>query len=389
VKTLIYFYERYIAPTGGPSGYLWNLKSCRDERSDKEISFLNEEDFKPFLTYRIRHKIHSLHNRKTELSAKAARISEILYQSGQKGPFDLGDYDIVHFHSTFDLYSQKTNLEDYHGKVILTSHTPKRPYNEYVEDILTREEYEQEKELFDRTAEFDEYAFRRADYIIFPCKDAEEPYYHTWDKYPDIRDERKYIYLPTGVPGISARKDASQVRRELGIPDNRFVICYVGRHIPVKGYDRLISIFGKLENVTVICCGRPGDIPAPESKDWIEIGWTDDPYSYINAADLFILPNRETYFDLSLLETISLGKRCLISLTGGNKTFAGREDCGIYTFSTEDEAAELIRQLMNDGPEVIASQLKAQNALYCEKYTLDIFYDRYKEILRRISNESR
>ena len=33
---------------------------------------------------------------------------------------------------------------------------------------------------------------------------------------------------------------------------------------------------------------------------WIEIWWTDKPYEIIKASDIFILPNKETYFDLIL-----------------------------------------------------------------------------------------
>lgn len=56
-------------------------------------------------------------------------------------------------------------------------------------------------------------------------------------------------------------------------------------------------------------------------EKWIEAGWVDDPYSIINASDIFVLPNRETYFDLILLEVMSLGKPVLLPYNGGNKYF--------------------------------------------------------------------
>lgn len=388
MKTLIYFFEKYISPSGGPSGYLYNLKKRRDELSDNEIVFLNEKDFDPKLSYKVMHKMHCLGAPRKELSDHAAWIEEVLYQSGKKGPFDLSGYDVIHFHSIIDMYSQKKNLEGFKGKVLLTSHTPKMPYREYIEDTLDHDEYLKHKDLFDRVEEFAEYSFRNADYLVFPCKYAEEPYYHTWDAYPEIRDEKKILYLPTGVPKISVRRSREEIRKELNIPEDRFVISFVGRHISVKGYDRLVSLFGKLSNVTVLCCGREGAVKHPDSPDWIEIGWTDDPFSYVNASDLFFLPNRETYFDLSLLETMSFGKCSLISLTGGNKTFAGREDCGIYTFGTDEQALELVRSIMETEPEKIRAEEAAQVQLYEEEYTVARFYDRYKDMLRKIDHET-
>ncbi len=388
MKTLIYFQEKYISPSGGPSGYLYNLKKRRDELADPEIFFLNERDFHAILPYRVMHKLHSMRTSGRELSANAAWIEEVLYQSERNGPFDLNEFDVVHFHSTIDMYSQKKNLERFKGKVLLTSHTPKMPYREYIEDTLEHDEYLRYKEIFDHVEEFAEYSFRNADYVVFPCEYAEEPYYHTWDEYSRIRDPKKIMYLPTGVPKVSVRKTRSEIRRSLNIPDDRFVISFVGRHISVKGYDRLISLFEKLDNVTVLCCGKAGPFKHPESPDWIEIGWTDDPFSYVNASDLFILPNRETYFDLSLLEMMSIGKCSLISLTGGNKTFAGKQDCGIYTFKTDEEALEQIKFLMDTDKELIKSEEAAQVRLYEAEYTVSRFYSRYKDMLGKICHES-
>ena len=172
----------------------------------------------------------------------------------------------------------------------------------------------------------------------------------------------------------------------------------------MKGYDRVIRIFEKLENVTVVCCGKEGAIRSPKSENWIEIGWTDDPFSYVCASDLFILPNRETYFDLALLETLSIGKTMLLSRTGGNKVFDGMEDRGIYLFDTEEDAVARIRELMQDGAsganesadestndvalsggEKTRKEKEAgQVLLHQEKYSMEKFCEGYKEILREI-----
>lgn len=384
MRTLIYFYEDFMSPAGGPAGYLYRLKERRDELGDNEIVFLSKKEFRRPVLYGSKNRLHKLFGTDKSLSENAKRVEQVIYESKMDGPFDLNEYDIVHFHNTFDLFSQKKNLENYKGKVILTSHTPMVPHKEFIEEYCTKEEYEKHKEILDKVAEFDRFSFERADYIMFPCKEAEEPYYHTWDIYESIRRPEKLLYVPTGAPVCTPKKTREEIRSELDIPDDRFVISFTGRHNMVKGYDSLISMFGKLDGVTVICCGKETDIRHPDSPYWIETGWTDDPYSYVNASDLFILPNRETFFDLALLETLSLGKSSLISFTGGNKRFKDKEDCGVYTYDSEEEAILKIRELMSEDKGIRAQKEARQREFSGQEYSMGKFYDRYKETLKSI-----
>ena len=434
-RVLVYFHEKYMAPSGGPAGYLYNLKryledagceksgaaagetngvadgaaaGAKNSAAEPEIVFLNDKDFHSRFSFLAKKAAQRVFSADRSLSETGKRIEQILFNSEQDGRYALDGFDAVHFHSTADMFAQKKTLENFKGKVILTSHTPKAPHREWIEDMESPDVVERERVLFERTKEFDEYAFSRADFVIFPCREAEEPYFHTWADYPKFRDEKKILYLPTGCPTCVPKKTRAEIRTELGLSDERFVISFVGRHNEVKGYDRVIRIFEKLENVTVVCCGKEGAIRSPKSENWIEIGWTDDPFSYVRASDLFILPNRETYFDLALLETLSFGKTMLLSRTGGNKVFDGMEDRGIYLFDTEEDAVARIRELMQDGAsganestdesadestndvalsggEKTRKEKEAgQVLLHQEKYSMEKFCEGYKEILREI-----
>ena len=67
--------------------------------------------------------------------------------------------------------------------------------------------------------------------------------------------------------------------------------------------------------------------------------------------------------------------------------FAGREDCGIYTFETDEDALELVRDLMQKDTDLVTEEEAAQVRLYEEEYTVSRFYGRYKEILGKICHE--
>lgn len=238
----------------------------------------------------------------------------------KRAPVDLSKYDLVHFHSTEDMYYVRGELERYTGKVVLTSHSPCAYHKELI-SRLNSADVKRYSVRLKNLEQIDSYAFRRADYVVFPCEQSEEPYYHTWERYADIRDASKYRYLLTGIDKCPVSRTRDAVRKSLGIQEETFLVCYVGRHNDIKGYP-LLKELGRRQlqigdDVSFLIAGREYPLSGLTDSRWIEFGWTDDPYSLIAASDLFILPNRETYFDLVMLEVLSIGTPILATWTGG------------------------------------------------------------------------
>ena len=125
MKELIYLDEKALSPAGGPLGVGYYIYEEAKKASDQEIYFLssdakakeNEAKQKEFL-YKF--------PRITKIVRSIRHIREyrkmIYAPSNVPGRFD--EYDIVHFHSTIDMYKQRKSLEGYKGKIILTSHSP-------------------------------------------------------------------------------------------------------------------------------------------------------------------------------------------------------------------------------------------------------------------------
>ena len=392
MKVLEYAYEQSLAPSGGPSGYLYNIACEAKRRGDDTVCFLEPSrrrramDMLKKLSPSIARLV--ARNVKGEGDYEKTTIDGIRYAfrcSSSASIRDFRGYNAVHFHTTRDLFSCKTALEGYHGKVILTSHSPCVSCREIIDDCIAHGIYERNKVLIDSCECMDEFAFSRADAVIFPSPGAEEPYYHTWEKYPEIRGALSVKYLETGTLRAVPKRTREEVRQSLGIPDDAFVVSFTGRHNDMKGYDFLTEIFPRLGDVYVVCCGKPSDvIPAPHSERWIEIGWTDDPHSYVAASDLFVLPNKETYFDLALLQTLSIGKACLISATGGNKGFSNREDAGIYLYETKGDFVNRLCEIRAMRMSVAHELEDAQRRLFAQKYTVEVFFDSYLRILSDI-----
>ncbi len=380
MKLLFFFNKNELAPVGGPAGYLYSIDSEMKRLKDDCFSFI-DYNYTEFGISSFRDFAFKVYRKLSAKTPEERQIKTIRYLSKRHNSgFEC--FDAIFFHSTFMLYSQRKDLEKYKGRVILTSHSPKVAYREIIEDFISLNDYQEKKCLYDSAEKFDEYAFKRADYIIFPCPGAEEPYYHSWPKYAELRDEKKIRYIPTGILPVECKKTREEIRNELSIPQDAIVLSFVGRHNEVKGYDILQSIFSKLENVYVVCCGKIGNILPPKSDRWIEVGWTTDPYSYVGASDIYMLPNRETYFDIAMLQTLSIGKCSVISNTGGNKEFINTP--GVKLYDSIDEAVLCIKHFIDMDTEERNRLENLQRKEFDEKYTIEVFYKKYKETIRNL-----
>ena len=125
MKVLLYKCENELAPIGGPFGYLYSIKKYRDDINDSELLF-KEKDWKynkSIIDKIVGHLVYP--------NSRSAR--NIYFTLSKRFPNKvemLNKYDIVHFHSTEDMFRERKNLSKYNGIVVLTSHSPKVSYKD-------------------------------------------------------------------------------------------------------------------------------------------------------------------------------------------------------------------------------------------------------------------
>lgn len=390
-RVLIYINENKLAPTGGADGYNYTLKKGLENLNSEgiKIDYIHGKQTAKNINSRIgKIKFKAIQN--CMLTIKSiVKKGLMMYGPVHKSVVDLNEYDIVHFHTTMDMYWAKDDLKDYQGKVILTLHAPTMPCKQMF-SMLTDFERKYMKWFYKKLPQIDNWAIKRADYIVVACEEAEEPYYHEWPNYKNFHDKNKnkYLYMETGTEQKKYDVDRNKVREKYNIPQDAFVISYVGRHNEIKGYDSLKKIakviLEEKEDIYFLIAGSEGPLFRLENDRWIEVGWTNDPGAIINASDLFLLPNKETYFDLILLEVLSLGQLVLATYTGGNRYFKKYNDTGIFLYKNINEAINYIYKLLNiDSAE--RSRLRNKNYnLYLEKFTNEAFAKRYIKMLHRV-----
>lgn len=406
MKILIYMPKDKLKPIGGPAGYLYNLNIGLEEIGASEVDFLPEtgenehtllKSIYHSMPYKFRNCIGNIYKSCKQRVMTEEKQDEIAYYNfnnllnGKSFlPDDYLEYDVIHFHTTFELYKERKALENYEGKVVLNSHSPQPNHQEY---ITFFNNHPRRDEILKELVKADTFAFDRADVILFPCQEAEEPYYNNWDEYKLIheRNSEKYKYIITGIKQCSVKVSRKEVRKKYGIPEEAFVVCYIGRHNEIKGYEWLKTIGEKIINndkdIYFLIAGKEGPIMGLKNKNWIEVGWTDDPHSIMGAADVFVLPNKETYFDLIMLEVLSLGMPVIASYTGGNKYFEDKSD-GICLFKDEESFVQQVHD-MKDNRLELSKYMQNNKDFFVNNLDEKIFANNYISLMRGIIDEKK
>ena len=390
-KLLIYEPKNKLKSTGGPEGYLYNLNLGLEkiDNQDVQIYFL-EDNLNP--VSKLKEKINHFPNFLVGILKIFFGLK--LFLDMKKGKLankeiDFNNYDFIHFHYTFDLYKNRNKLKTFQGKIILTSHSPKPYYLEYIDKVYVLVKTKLVYRILRCFEKVDRYAFQRADYIFFPCEEAEEPYIKNWEFYRQFRANHsdKYRYVLTGISEKKAVLSNEAVRKKYQIPLDAFVITYVGRHNEVKGYNDLKLIGEELfkldQNIYVLCAGKEAPLKGLKHPRWIEVGWTQDPYSIIDAGDIFLLPNKETYFDIIFLEVLSLGKPILASNTGGNKHFKKYNSNFIELYENNSDAIRKIINFKNTCIKAHAIKKDLKN-IFANDFNEVIFAQNYLSLIKTL-----
>ena len=140
------------------------------------------------------------------------------------------------------------------------------------------------------------------------------------------------------------------------------------------------------KDIYFLIAGKEGPIYSLKNNRWIEIGWTTDPHSLIAASDIFVLPNHETYFDLILLEVLSLGIPIVMSNTGGNRYFQKFYEKGLMFYDSLPTAIDKILLIKKMTQSERANIGKDLIELFNRDFTVQKFAANYVKIITKIVN---
>lgn len=147
------------------------------------------------------------------------------------------------------------------------------------------------------------------------------------------------------------------------IPKGEFLMVSVGSLIPRKGFERLIHICGRLKSrgyrFHLLILGK-GELYEQLAEQVIDehlldsvqlLGFRDNPYPYMAAADLYVCPSYVEGFSTVVSEAVVLETPVVTTDCSGMREILGDSEYGLITRNTEESLFEGLRTML-DKPEV-------------------------------------
>ena len=137
----------------------------------------------------------------------------------------------------------------------------------------------------------------------------------------------------------------------------------VGSLIPRKGFERLIHVCGLLKSrgyhFQLLILGK-GELYEDLAEQVVDehlqdsvqlLGFRDNPYPYMAAADLYVCPSYVEGFSTVVSEAVVLETPVVTTDCSGMREILGDSEYGLITQNTEESLFEGLRTML-DKPEV-------------------------------------
>jgi len=193
------------------------------------------------------------------------------------------------------------------------------------------------------------------------------------------------------LPPMPGRHTRATRRRELGIPEDAFVIVVVANLIPYKGHADLLAALGTVrerlstpwrlmlsgrdEGIGVQLRQQAGALGIGANMLWL--GECADPQTMLVAADLGVLPSHQEGFSNSLLEKMAHGLPVIATRVGGNSDAVADGESGCLVPAADAEALGTAIATLYEDIELRARMGKAARARVERLFTLEACVRRY------------
>lgn len=164
--------------------------------------------------------------------------------------------------------------------------------------------------------------------------------------FPNGVDENKFHMM-----------DKTACRKELGLPEDAFIVAYTGTFSSNKGVDRLSDALKPCDNVYSIFMGQGALDPEGERILFKGRVPNDQVAKYLNAANVFVLPTRGEGCCNAIVEALSCGLPVISSDLPFNDDILNERNSLRIDVENVDQIRESIQRLYHD-PQLCAELAK-------------------------------
>jgi len=183
--------------------------------------------------------------------------------------------------------------------------------------------------------------------------------------------------VPPGVPEAPA-VDRDAVRRQLGLPPDRFVALFVGRDVPKKGLDVFLAARDPAYELVAVTDRQPS--AGPTGVRLMPFVAPERLREILCAVDAFVLPSEGEGFPLALQEALVTGLPCVVAAGPGYDHYL-REGEALLVPREAGEIRAALQRLATD--ESVRDDLASRARVAGQReFGIERFADAYEQLYR-------
>ena len=189
------------------------------------------------------------------------------------------------------------------------------------------------------------------------------------------------IIAPNSVDmSLFYKRNKEECREELGIPQDKFVVGFVGGFVERKGDKRLLGAVNRIEDVYVAFAGRGDNPPSGDKVVFCKALEHEQVPIFLNAVDVFCLPTQNEGSCNAIVEAAACGLPIISSDLPFNDDILTNENSIRINPNSVDEIQDAIIKVYSDSKlrEQIGERIKNDSQVF----SID---QRSQRILRFIS----
>jgi glycosyltransferase involved in cell wall biosynthesis len=172
-----------------------------------------------------------------------------------------------------------------------------------------------------------------------------------------IGREAKYLVINPGIQAID-KLEKSVCIKKFNIPENKFIVAFVGRLTKIKRIDRLVEVIkkSKIESEQIYFIIAGGGIEEKYLIDQVEkyklpvkyLGWVSNLAEIISVSNIFILTSDNEGTPISLIQGLMAGIPAISTNVGSVSDIIDDKKNGILTEANSDSIFEALKMLSSN-----------------------------------------
>lgn len=230
---------------------------------------------------------------------------------------------------------------------------------------------------------------KKFDATVYVSKTVRDIYLST---FPEIKKNDFVLYNVVESDKIISLSEETVEEKDLFSADINLIS--VGRFVPQKAFDRLLSVVARIYNagydVRLLLLGtgeKEQQLKKIAQDLQIEniiffMGYKENPYKYVKNADLFVCSSLYEGFSTAVTEALIVGTPVVTTLCSGMKELLGDNEYGLITDNDGEALQKGILKLLNDRQLLLHYKHKAKERgmMFDAKKTTDAVETFFEEL---------